>query len=41
MCPGLSRSGLWLDVMVLYNFVPGNVVHKGMVTDIHFSTPDG
>lgn len=30
-----------MDVIVLYNFVPGNVAHKGMVTDIHFSPPDG
>lgn len=36
MCPRLSRPGLWLDVMVLYSFVPGDVVHKGMVMEIHF-----
>lgn len=35
-CPGHSTSGLWLDVMVLHNFVLGNVVCKGMVTNIHF-----
>lgn len=36
MCPGYSTSGLWLDVMVLHNFVLGNLVHKGTVTNIHF-----
>lgn len=36
MCPGYSTAGLRLDVMVLHNFVLGNVMHKGTVTNVHF-----